>query len=201
MNESSTRYVYVQPPEGYCLCGCGEKTRKRNGRPNKYIHGHNAATADPVASFWSCVDISDDLDGCWEWTSTRTAAGYGVLGVRGRRIYAHRMSFELHHRALDDGEQACHSCDNPPCVNPGHLFAGTQLDNMRDMIRKGRRRPDSVSPRGEDHPAAKLTEGKVLAIRAAARSGVTRRELAERYGVSQGCIDGVVSRRKWGHVA
>ena len=93
----------------------------------------------PIADrFWERVDKTGD---CWLWTGSLNATGYGTIGKggRGNGIYlAHRVSFELHHGPIPDGLFVIHSCDNPPCVNPAHLRAGTSRDNMQDAISRGR---------------------------------------------------------------
>jgi hypothetical protein len=91
------------------------------------------------AHFWARVNKTDD---CWLWMGSRNALryGYGVYGKGGK--YAHRLSWEIHHgRPIPPGMNILHRCDNPPCVNPDHLFLGTQADNVVDMVRKGRARP------------------------------------------------------------
>lgn len=89
--------------------------------------------------FWDKVEQSP---GCWLWKAYRNANGYGTLGVGGRKgtvSLAHRVSWELHYGTIPDGMDVLHTCDVPSCIRPDHLFLGTQLDNMKDMVAKGRR--------------------------------------------------------------
>lgn len=106
---------------------------------------------------------------------------------------AHRLSWSLRH---GDPGKSCvlHKCDVRSCVNPDHLFLGTQRDNMHDMIRKGR------SARGEKQGAAKLTAYKVREMRKLWSGGATPPQLAQQFGVSREAVNGVVFRRNWRHV-
>lgn len=90
--------------------------------------------------FWAKVNKTD---GCWLWTGCKDPKGYGYIGTGGRRgptKSAHRVSYELEHGEVPEGLHVLHDCDTPSCVRPSHLFAGTPLDNTRDMMRKGRAR-------------------------------------------------------------
>lgn len=96
--------------------------------------------------FWKNLDMTAD---CWEWQGSRNARGYGQIRKDGRYIYAHRAAYELTHGSIPEGLCICHHCDNPPCCNPDHLFAGTMADNMHDRDAKGRN--GSYKNRGKSH--------------------------------------------------
>lgn len=136
------------------------------------------------------------------WTGATTYYGYGVIqkgGAHGGLVRAHRVSWELHHGPIPKGLNICHACDNPPCVNPDHLFLGDQKVNMSDCSAKGRAR--GGSPPGSKHHQAKLTETHVTAIRHAYTAGGTsHRRLAAEYGVSRKSISNIIHHRSWTHV-
>ena len=134
-------------------------------------------------------------DECWPWTGCATH-GHGQVRWGGRTEYAHRVAWSLANGPIPDGEQVLHSCDNPPCVNPRHLFLGSQLDNVADMMAKGRR----ADTRGSACPTAKLDERAVSEIRRALRGGATPEELALRHGVDEWTVRDVRDRRTWRHV-
>ena len=148
------------------------------------------------ARFWEKVRKTD---GCWEWAAGCSAAGYGVLGACGRRMfYAHRLSWEIHYGPIPRGMHVLHRCDNPPCTNPTHLFIGTHTDNVRDMWEKGRGRIFAM--RGEANGNAKLTAEGVKAIRSGDHAGLTQKEIGALYGVSADTVSSVVTRQTWRHV-
>lgn len=112
------------------------------------------------------VDKSGD---CWIWTGQIGHYGYGVMGLwdgkKLKQIRTHRLSYELHRGKIPDGLCVLHRCDNPACVNPDHLFLGTQTDNLKDMRQKGRQGKNVQYPRGEDSYLARVTEKDVREIR------------------------------------
>lgn len=148
--------------------------------------------------FWPKVDVRGP-DECWPWTAATFPKGYGKIGRGGRAagvIEAHRASWLLAHGPIPDGLCVLHSCDNPPCVNPAHLFLGTLAENVADMMAKGRHR-NGVS-RGEANGRAKLTAGQVDEIRGRARGGgESRAALARIFGVSWPTIDRIVRGTRW----
>lgn len=132
--------------------------------------------------------------GCWEWLGHLAGTGYAAIrddAANGsRQLRASHVSYELHIGPVEEGKIVCHTCDNPRCVNPYHLFLGTHLDNARDRDAKGRQ----ARQRGEDQGQAKLKWADVDAIRLDSRSGA---ELATAYGVSEATISNILNGRRW----
>lgn len=135
------------------------------------------------------MPITDD---CWYYLGYKNPRhGYG----RYNGISVHRLSYEIHKGPIGD-LLVCHKCDNPPCINPDHLFLGTVKDNFDDMRRKGRERHRSKP--GEDHGMHKLTYKQVDEIRAKYKPRqYTMQMLMEEYGVSNGCIQKIIYRENW----
>jgi hypothetical protein len=125
--------------------------------------------------FWSFVDKTED---CWLWIGQRTG-NYGTLKRSRKTVYAHRYSWELANGAIPPAMFICHHCDNPPCVRPDHLFAGTHAENMADMRSKHRQQ------RGSKAYNAKLTEALATEIRGLAIAGVSRAELRARFNIGE----------------
>ena len=128
-------------PSGLCQCGCGQrtpiakKTKAKHGhvagRPVRFIHNHHTRLSGSDY-------IVDPVTGCWVWQRAKSGGGYGHIWVNGRVVPAHRHFYEQKHGPIPDGLDACHSCDNPGCCNPDHVFPGTRSENVLDSVRKGR---------------------------------------------------------------
>jgi hypothetical protein len=146
-----------------------------------------------AASFYSRIAIA--ANGCHLWTGY--VERYARVKVRGKSYSAHRIAWELARGPIPEGLYVLHRCDNGACVNPDHLFLGDQFDNMRDMRAKGR----SNYLQGAAKPNAKLSDGAVRAIRAAAHDAATRKRLAEHYGVTIRTVCNIQQQRhRWKHV-
>lgn len=171
-----------------------------------------------AARFAAKVDQSGGPDACWPWTGYRRPLGYGEIGLggkRGKAAKAHRVAYELANGPIPKGLDVLHRCDNPPCVNPAHLFLGTHLDNMRDMAAKGRSGPKNHPermPRGDRHGlrlhphraargervgGAKLTEDQVRHV---LTSPLSQRQLARDLGVDRRTISLIRQGKTWRHV-
>lgn len=172
------------------------------------LANHERATGhkrDAGLTVMSMVEATDS--GCWDWLGQRSQEGYGRLG----EVFAHRLAYEAFRGPIPPGMYVCHTCDNPPCCNPDHLFIGTNADNVRDSMSKGRwpassgrhwahlrpelaprgerhgsrTHPDRVA-RGERHGHARLTEAQVRLIRTPGSGSAE--ELAARFGVTKNAV-------------
>lgn len=141
-------------------------------------------------------------EGCWIWTAAKIK-GYGVCRVAKRLWLSHRLSFFLENPStFDESKFVLHRCDNPACVNPRHLFLGTQADNVEDMIRKGRgKHPTGYSLKGAENPAAKLTEDQVRWILNTVKTkSLTQSQIARALKVTPCTVHGIVNKRIWRHI-
>lgn len=138
--------------------------------------------------FWGRVDLQGD--GCWPWTASVDRWGYGHIRINGRLQRAHRVAWELCFGPIPEGVCVLHTCDNPRCVRPIHLFLGSQADNSRDKAKKGR-------AAGERNPGAKLTATDVVEIRQRRRASALHRELAADFNVHRTTISNILSGKNW----
>lgn len=145
------------------------------------------------ARFWAKVSVRKDSS-CWAWDSNKTVKGYGQIyvGEGQSPVGAHRLSYMIHHGPVPDGMYVCHSCDNPECTNPNHLFLGTPKDNTQDMLTKSR------EAWGMKSGSRKLTTDQVISIRRAYADGESIDILMGIFGVSRSCITDIVTGRRWG---
>jgi len=152
----------------------------------------------PLAErFWRYVKKTKK---CWLWVNRKgvPANDYGRINLGNKHLKAHRVSWEIHFGIIPEGLEICHKCDNPPCVNPDHLFIGTKSDNQKDSWNKGRHLP--VDNRGEKCGMHKLTENQVLTIRKLRVSGETLKNLSVKFDVHIQTICDIVYRKKWRHI-
>lgn len=145
--------------------------------------------------FWPKVDVRGP-DECWEWKAGKIGNGYGCHGQSPREeprdTLAHRLSWIMAHGPIPDGMLVLHHCDNPACVNPAHLWLGTQRQNIRDMVRKNRQQQRSRSGK------ATLSEDQVAEIRRRYAEGDTIQvALADDYGVNRQTISKIVNNQRW----
>lgn len=138
--------------------------------------------------------IDKNARGCWRWTGPVNRAGYGILVFNNYRMLAHRFSYLFAGRHPIGDLFVLHKCDNPPCVNPDHLFKGTQQDNLDDCKSKDRH------CRGTRQWKAKLTDAGVLKIRRLHREGVLARKMALMFGVTSATIREAITGKKWAHL-
>lgn len=173
----------------------------RNNRTRIYT-GRGADTLAPEHLARRLANGLDEaVDGeCWNWARTTNNYGYGTLTVNGKTVFAHRLAYELGVGEVPEGMHVLHSCDNPRCINPSHLSVGTRSQNMKECSERGRARIPKQINLGEVNGASKLTEGDVVAIRGLLSKGLSQREIAARFKVSQQTISHIKNDKKWRHV-
>lgn len=147
---------------------------------------------DVKARFWARVERCGSEE-CWSWTGGLSGRGYGEIWVDGKKVIASRLSWMIGNgRTIPAGLFVCHTCDNPKCVNPAHLFVGTQSENINDAARKGR----LVVP-----VKSHLTESDVREMRQLRAAGATQRDLCSRFKLHRSSFYRIVTGQRWKHVA
>ncbi len=182
----------------YCTQGCASK---ENGRLN-----HISTKKSWRERFWAKVLQPKKIGACWLWQGLRDKNGYGVFGARkswvhsyteSKAVSVHRISWFLHNGPIPKGAWVLHKCDNPPCLNPSHLFLGDAAANTLDMDNKGRR----DGPRGERCKQSPLTAQDVTHIRELWAGGEwTQQSLGDCFGIQQSCISEIIHRKTWRHL-
>lgn len=181
----------TNPRNGRGYCSKHYYRLRMNGDPHKTKRTYRG---DPMARFVS--KVAEMPTGCHEWQGGKFTAGYGNFKVAGKDRVATRWLWEHIHGPIAEGLQVRHKCDNPPCVNIDHLELGTNLDNSRDMVERGR------SVRGERARTAKLTADEVVEIRElVARGDQTKTAIARSYGTTRQNVTHIVNSFSWKHVA
>ena len=147
--------------------------------------------------FWRKVSVGSP-DECWMWNASKDICGYGTfqIGVKSS-VKAHRLSWQFHNGRHPGNMNVCHHCDRPACVNPAHLFLGTQKDNMEDMSKKGRHH----DVRGEAHHLVKITNEQVLELRRRVREGESATKVGKEFGICKSTACRIANRTYWGHVS
>lgn len=175
------------PPRGW------KPSAESTAKWRKSMDRHRLPTRD---RFMQKVEF-DAIGGCWLWAGTIIKqTGYGQIEVCGSAIGAHRLAYTLFKGDIPTGQHVCHRCDVRACVNPGHLFVASHVENMADMVRKGR----AASLKGSAGHAAKITEADVPKILARLLIGHTCAEIATDYGVTDCAINAIRRGKSWNHV-
>lgn len=184
-----------------CLCECGNKiiitgSNLKNGYKKSCGCWHKPRERSETIEqrFFKYVKKTKS---CWNWIGSLNHAGYGQFFYNGRPIVSSRYSWIMHHKEIPKGLFVLHKCDNPKCVNPKHLFLGTQIDNIKDCIKKKRSRYH----KGEEKTLAKITENDVKEIRNIYNNPHSASQLGKLYGISKSNILNIVHRKAWKHVS
>lgn len=149
------------------------------------IKKYEKAFCSDICRFMSFVD---KVDGCWLWQGCKGRRGYGIFAYKGRSTFvASRASYELFKGPIEVGKFVCHLCDIPSCVNPDHLWIGSHVENMLDMVDKGRQH-------------SKLTVSDVYNIRKLWEQGFSQGYIKDKYNITNGTISNIVHRNVWKHI-
>lgn len=188
-------------------------TRKQDKPLSVHLRPHPGT--DGMAAAYLAWRLSEKItsspSGCWEWQGAVNVKGYGVLYMKNydwseRVVSVHRLVYRLCVAVLPEGVCVCHSCDNPKCVRPDHLFLGTLEDNVADKVSKNRQARGSSVRTNHSHlkgtavVTAKLNDKSVMDIRRRAAEGESGRSIAKRFNVSPVTVSSIVLGRSWKHL-
>ena len=152
-----------------------------------------------IARFLSNIMDRSNEDACWRWVGIKNSNGYGRFSLGNKHRLAHRTSYQMFVGEIPAGMNVCHSCDNRLCVNPNHLWLGTQSENLKDAVSKGRMfRPDTT---GERNGNRKLDWERVRAIRKMVASGERKSKVARVFGVAHSTINFIINNETWKEAA
>lgn len=146
--------------------------------------------------FWERTTKTEP--GCWEWQGWQAGKGYGMINYLGKKVYAHRLAWTLFWGPIPNDLHVLHRCDNPLCINPHHLFLGTNLDNIKDCIAKGRKVTGDVT--GEKNPRAILTAQDVRRIRFLYHRGWKHQQIASIFCAPICAVRKAALRQSWKHI-
>lgn len=182
---------HFEDPLSHCRISASGFGRTNDERGFLFCGDAMASSKTMLERFWCRVTVTD---GCWLWIGHKDEKGYGVFYPKETSVRSHRFSYILHSgEQIPDGMCVCHHCDVPACVNPTHLFLGTNDDNVADSTRKQRRN----RPIGVKNPKVKLRVNQVYEIRRLLSAGRKCVELAKVYGVGKACIYSIRSGKSW----
>ena len=180
--------------KGNGFCELHNNRWKKSGDPLKRYSIDKPDSYD-IDRFYSKT-ILNEKTRCLEWIGSKIPKGYGQFRFNGKSRRAHRFIYEFHHGVIPDGMLVLHKCDNPSCCEISHLFLGTNDENMKDMVNKGR----SWKPKGELSPFTKLTDAIVKEIKKDIFAGMINKEIQEKYDVSQTVVSLIKNNKTWTHV-
>jgi hypothetical protein len=189
------RLPYKTAPIRICPI-CETSFRRTHSRPGIYCSQEcyqGSRKRQLSERFWEKVLKTDS---CWLWIAGHNSAGYGWFNIAGKCNLAHRAAWELSVGSIPEGLDVLHRCDIPACVNPDHLFLGTQLENIADMRQKGRGRAGV----GERHRSAKYTEAFIRLVRQLHANGASTKQLAGQFGVNPSTMYDILVCKTWKHI-
>jgi len=193
-----TLISYVRSKKYLCECECGNKKIVRS---QSLLNGHTKSCGcirsliRPSYDDEMRIKLKDSIEitssGCWEWKKSKHKQGYGNFPYKRKCLLAHRVAWMLFNGELNEDILVLHKCDNPPCCNPEHLFLGTDYDNVKDSIFKGR----FTRTRGETHFFSKLTDCEVAEIKKLHAAGIKQKDIANKFSIVRQTVRNIVTGR------